>query len=186
MALISLKFSFFLFWLWSGACLGVSAPVNLCSHQEKVLHVDMWLACWEKIACWHAKKFMCKSFHDNMHFFLNMHVWKKMHVDIDWQKFHVKLELNYAVVCGEKFYSMATSLPSSVGLVSNWGVFLGESPHHLHRLLSVAPPHVPHVQSIQGATLSVPGFGLRDCAGVLVCNPVEAGGGNTWIRWTSE
>ena len=81
----------------------------------------------------------CKSFHANMHFFLNMHVWKKkhvgidwhvdmhlnmhvgkkMHVDIDWQKFHVKLELNYAVVCGEKFYSMATSLPSSVGLVSN-------------------------------------------------------------------
>ena len=70
------------------------------------------------------------SFHANMHFFLNMHVWKKsmlafmhvgkkMHVDIDWQKFHVKLELNYAVVCGEKFYSMATSLPSSVGLVSN-------------------------------------------------------------------
>jgi hypothetical protein len=50
---------------------------------------------------------------------LNMHVGKKMHVDIDWQKFHVKLELNYAVVCGEKFYSMATSLPSSVGLVSN-------------------------------------------------------------------
>jgi hypothetical protein len=48
-----------------------------------------------------------------------MHVGKKMHVDIDWQKFHVKLELNYAVVCGEKFYSMATSLPSSVGLVSN-------------------------------------------------------------------
>ncbi len=61
----------------------------------------------------------CKSFHANMHFFLNMHVGKKMHVDIDWQKFHVKLELNYAVVCGEKFYSMATSLPSSVGLVSN-------------------------------------------------------------------
>jgi hypothetical protein len=26
---------------------------------------------------------------------------------------------NDAVVCGEKFYSMATSLPSSVGLVSN-------------------------------------------------------------------
>jgi hypothetical protein len=32
----------------------------------------------------------CKSFHDNMHFFLNMHVWKKMHVDIDLQKLHVK------------------------------------------------------------------------------------------------
>jgi len=47
-------------------------------------------ACWHWLACWHAKKFMCKSFHDNMHFFLNMHVWKKMHVDIDWQKLHVK------------------------------------------------------------------------------------------------
>ncbi len=93
---------------------------------------------------------------------------------------------NDAVVFGEKFYPMATSLPSSVGLVSNWGVFLGESPHHWHRLLSVAPPHVPHVQSTQGATLSVPCFGLRDCAGVLSCNPVEAGGGNTWIHWTSE
>ena len=141
--------------------------------------------CMQKISCQH-EKISCQHACWHMHFFLNMHVGKKMHVDIDWQKFHVKLELNYAVVCGEKFYSMATSLPSSVGLVSNWGVFLGESPHHLHRLLSVAPPHVPHVQSIQGATLSVPGFGLRDCAGVLACNPVEAGGGNTWIHWTSE
>ena len=58
----------------------------------------------------------CKKFHVNMK---KSHVGKKMHVDIDWQKFHVKLELNYAVVCGEKFFSMATSLPSSVGLVSN-------------------------------------------------------------------
>ena len=74
-------------------------------HVEKKLHVDM-----QKISCQHTS---------HMHFFLNMHVGKKMHVDIDWQKFHVKLELNYAVVCGEKFYSMATSLPSSVGLVSN-------------------------------------------------------------------
>ena len=65
-------------------------------------------------------------------------------------------------------------------------VFLGESPDHSHRLLSVAPPHVPHVQSIQGATISVPVFGLRDSAGVLACNPVEAGGGNTWIHWASE
>ena len=64
--------------------------------------------------------------------------------------------------------------------------FLGESPDHSHCLLSVAPPHVPHVQSVQRATLSVPGFGLRDSAGVVSCNPVESGWGNTWIHWASE
>ena len=161
----------------------------------------MWLACWHVIFMLTWK-------------FLNMHVEKKSHVDMQknaknfmstcmlthaffsehaclkknacWHRLAKFLMSNDAGVCGEKFYSMATSLPSSVGLVSNWGVFLGESPHHLHPLISVAPPHVPHVQSIQGATLSVPGFGLRDCAGVLACNPVEAGGGNTWIHWTSE
>jgi hypothetical protein len=67
------------------------------------------------------------------------------------------------------------------------GIFLGESPHHLHTLLGVAPSHVPHVQPIQGATLSVSGFGLRDSAGVLAGNLVEASGGNnTWIHWASE
>ena len=50
----------------------------------------------------------CMSFHANMHFFLNMHVWKKMHVDIDCKNFMS----NDALVCGEKFYSMATSIPT--------------------------------------------------------------------------
>ena len=78
-------------------------------HVWKKKHVGIdWHVDMQKISCQH-EKISC----------LNMHVGKKMHVDIDWQKFHVKLELNYAVVCGEKFYSMATSLPSSVGLVSN-------------------------------------------------------------------
>ena len=40
-------------------------------------------------------------------------------------------------------------------------VFLGEFSHHFHTLLFVAPPHVPHVQSIQWATLPVPPFLLR-------------------------
>ena len=65
-------------------------------------------------------------------------------------------------------------------------IFLRESPHHLHTMPCVAPPHVPNVQPIQGATLSVPGLGLRDSAGVLAGNPVEASWRNTWIDWASE
>ena len=40
-------------------------------------------------------------------------------------------------------------------------VFLCEFSHHFHTLLGVAPPHVPHVQPIQWATLPVPLFLLR-------------------------
>ena len=56
-------------------------------------------------------------------------------------------------------------------------IFLRESPHQLHALLRVTPPHVPHLQPIQGATLSVPGCagGLRGSAGVLAGNPVQWG-----------
>jgi len=48
---------------------------------------------------------------------------------------------------GYQFYS-------SVGTLTV--VFLGESPHHLHTLVRVAPPHIPHMQSIQRAALAVP------------------------------
>ena len=64
--------------------------------------------------------------------------------------------------------------------------FLGKSPHHLHSLISVAPPHVPHVQPKQGATLSVPLSRLCASRRVVAGNPIEAIGGNTCIDRASE
>ena len=42
---------------------------------------------------------------------------------------------------GYQFYSVAGTLIH---------LFLGESPHHLHTLVRVAPPHIPHVIYTEG------------------------------------
>jgi hypothetical protein len=78
-------------------------------------------------------------------------------------------------IFGEVSRTNCGRAPSQPAVRALTGIIHGESPHHLHALLSVAPPHVPHVMSqpIQRATLSVAGVGLRDSAGFLACNPVD-------------
>ena len=78
---------------------------------------------------------------------------------------------------GYQFYS-------SVGTLTV--VFLGESPHHLHTLVRVAPPHIPHMQSIQRATLAVSLTRLRLGGRILSANPVQALRVYAWIHRSSE
>ena len=65
-------------------------------------------------------------------------------------------------------------------------VFLGESPQHLHTLVRVAPPHIPHMQSIQRATLAVPLTPLRLGGRILSANPVQALRAYAWIHRASK
>ena len=91
---------------------------------------------------------------------------------------------NDAVVCGEKFYSMATSLPSSVGLVSNWGVLANllticiaclVSPHLMYHMFNLYrglpfPSQVLDSETDLGfwhATLSRPEGGIHGFTGHL-------------------
>ena len=78
---------------------------------------------------------------------------------------------------GYQFYSVAGTLIH---------LFLGESPHHLHTLVRVAPPHIPHMQSIQRATLAVPLTRLRLGGRILSANPVQALRAYAWIHRASE
>jgi len=78
---------------------------------------------------------------------------------------------------GYQFYSVAGTLIH---------LFLGESPHHLHTLVRVAPPHIPHMQSIQRAALAVPLPRLRLGGRIFSDNPVQALRAYAWIHRASK